>query len=153
MKKIKTQRPVLVGDVYAVPLGTANHGYGYVRTYSGEDIAILKITSGKRLLAVENLVGIESEADVFALRTNIEKGRWPLIGNIPFPSETESWAPPRKQVSTIRPDVKMVAHRGNLVRADKFGAYDDLPTLYRFSDENIVEFINSKKEHFKHEDS
>ncbi|MFH6995671.1 hypothetical protein, partial [Flavobacterium sp. FlaQc-48] len=73
---------------------------------------------------------------------SIEKGLWPLIGNIPFENEEEEWPGPRKQVSKIRPDVRMVVYKGHFISEEKFGEYDNLPEYKKLTDEHLIEEIN-----------
>ncbi|MNC66040.1 hypothetical protein D3C75_1163950 [compost metagenome] len=69
--------------------------------------------------------------DVLTIRTAIERGDWPRIASFPFPNEESSWAPPRRQLSTIRPDVRLVVVKGDFVPSEKYGEWDTLPALIK----------------------
>ncbi|RBL85316.1 hypothetical protein DDE05_17980 [Streptomyces cavourensis] len=147
MKKRK-QHDVKVGDIYAVPLDPLGRRYGYVRMYNDPDVAILGVTSGKQLLSLHEISQYGSVTDALCLRSAIEKGRWPLIGNLPFGPGEDPWPGPRKQVAKIRPDLKMVLFKGHFISSETFGQYDELPELMKFSDENLIEYINNNKPMF-----
>jgi len=139
----KSKHKVQIGDVYAVPLDSSNQRYGYVRMYHDPDVAILAVTSGQQLLELAEVEKYPIVRDVGSLRTNIEKGQWPILGNLPFGSEEEAWPGPRKQVSKIRPDIKKVVFKGHFISAEKFGEYENLPVFTTLTDEELVEEINS----------
>jgi len=122
-RKIK----VNVGDVFAVPIDQNELVFGYVRTYRDPDVAILPFLSKGRMLHPSELPTLESFMDVLTLRTAIERGEWPRIASFPFESEESTWAPPRRQLSAIRPDVRLVIVKGNFVPAEKYGEWDTLP--------------------------
>ncbi|WP_075123072.1 MULTISPECIES: Imm26 family immunity protein [Burkholderia] len=153
MIRRKSKNEVRIGDVYAVPLDPLNQRYGYVRMYHNPDIAILGVTSGKQLLSLDEVKKYPSVTDAFSMRTAIEKGRWPLIGNIPFASEDEAWPGPRKQVFRLRPDVRKVVFKGRYISAEEFGQYDDLPEDKKLTDERLIEEINENSNLFKHIDT
>jgi hypothetical protein len=138
----KTKHKVKIGDVYAVPLDTLNQRYGYVRMYHDPDIAVFAVTSSNKILSLDEIKNYPIVMDPFAMRTSIEKGLWPLIGNIPFENEDEAWPGPQKQVSKIRPDVRMVVYKGHFIREEKFGEYDNLPEYKKLTDERLIEEIN-----------
>lgn len=148
MSKRKSSRKVNIGDVFAVPLDPIGRRYGYVRMYNDPDVAILGVVSGRDLLSIEELRSYPSVMDVFSLRTAIEKGVWSYVGNIPFENESEAWPGPRKQVAKIRPDLKMVVYKGDVISAEEFGEYDALPEWRKFTDEKLVEEIVSHPELF-----
>lgn len=137
----RTKHRVKVGDIYAVPLDTINQRYGYVQMYHDPDIAILGVTSSNLILSLDEIKKYPMVMDVFSLRTSIDKGRWPLVGNIPFENEDEAWPSPRKQVSKIRPDVRMVVYKGHFIREEKFGEYDNLPVFITMEDHDLIEEI------------
>lgn len=141
VKMKKAKHEMNVGDIYAVPLDTTNTRYGYVKTYRGPNIAILPVISSGRLLNIEELRNFSGVRDVATSSYTIEKGKWPLIGNIPFATDDEEWPAPMKQVGKIRPDIKMVVYRGNYITAEKFGEYDNLPVFAWMSDEALINEI------------
>lgn len=146
----KKKREVKIGDVYAVPLDFFGKKHGYVRMYHDPDVAVLGVTSGSEFLTLDELSKYSSVMDVFCLRTAIEKGKWPLIGNIPFTSDENAWPGPRKQVSKIRPDLKLVVYKGHFIEADEFGGYDEYPEFKKFSDEGLIAEINGNPGLFIH---
>lgn len=148
MSKRKTSKKIYIGDVFAVPLDHLGHRYGYVRMYNDPDVAVLGVVSGRNLLNIEEVAKYQSVMDVFVLRTAIEKGLWPYIGNIPFDSESDAWPGPRKQVAKFRPDLRMVIYKGDVISADEFGEYDDLPEWRKFTDERLVKEILSHPDLF-----
>lgn len=130
-KKPRKRIRVNVGDVFAVPLNMDELVFGYVRTYQDPDVAILPFLSKGRMLREYELPTLESFMDVLTIRTAIERGDWPRIASFPFPNEESSWAPPRRQLSTIRPDVRLVVVKGDFVPSEKYGEWDTLPALIK----------------------
>ncbi|KPM63214.1 hypothetical protein HB4184_14390 [Pseudomonas putida] len=137
------------GDVFAVPLNDEANSYGYIRAYRDVDVAILPVVSRNRILSIEELSTTCSVLDVFLFRNAIESGTWSKIGNIPFDCEDDEWAPPRKQVAKIRPDLKLVVHKGHFIPASKFGEYDDLAEFLKFEDQDIINEITKRKHDFE----
>lgn len=130
-KKPRKRIRVNVGDVFAVPLNMDELVFGYVRTYQDPDVAILPFLSKGRMLREYELPTLESFMDVLTIRTAIERGDWPRIASFPFPNEESSWARPRRQLSTIRPDVRLVVVKGDFVPSEKYGEWDTLPVLVK----------------------
>ena len=143
-----TKTQVKSGDLFAVPLGDNDNTYGYIRAYRDVDIAILPIVSKNRILAVQEIPITSSAMDVFFFRNAIESGAWPKLGNIPFECEDDEWAPPRKQIAKIRPDLKVVVHKGHFIPASKFGKYDELPEFLKFEDQDVINEITRRKNKF-----
>ena len=146
MKKLKAKP----GDIFAVPLDSDGLSFGYVRTYNDPDIAIIPIVSEKRILKLGDITNTKSALDAFSLRKSIESRKWPLIGNIPFESVESAWPPPMKQVSKIRPDIRLVVFKGHFISEEKFGAYDDLPEFIKLKDEDVIQKILEKIGEFEH---
>ncbi|WP_093381758.1 Imm26 family immunity protein [Pseudomonas sp. UC 17F4] len=136
------------GDIFAVPLDNRKQHYSYIRMYNDPNIAILNVTSKNRLLSITELENYTPYMDAFSLRTAVEKGEWPYIGNIPFNKNENPWPAPKKQVSTIRPDLKLVIYQGKLIPSEKFGEYDSLPEFKKFTDETLIKEIIANSEHF-----
>jgi hypothetical protein len=130
-KKPRKRIRVNVGDVFAVPLNMDELVFGYVRTYQDPDVAILPFLSKGRMLREYELPTLESFMDVLTIRTAIERGDWPRIASFPFPNEESSWVRPRRQLSTIRPDVRLVVVKGDFVPSEKYGEWDTLPVLVK----------------------
>lgn len=152
MKKPVPSMPrsqVRSGDVFAVPLDDEASTYGYIRAYRDVDIAILPVTSKNRILSIEEISTTCSVLDVFLFRNSIESGTWSKIGNIPFDCEDDEWAPPRKQVAKIRPDLKLVTHKGHFIPASIFGEYDNLAEFLKFEDQDIINEITKRKHDFR----
>jgi len=137
------------GDIFAVPLDADGAAYGYVRTYNDPDISIIPIISEGRILCMEEITCFRSFLDAFSLRTSIKSGAWPLVGNAPFNDPEAAWPPPMKQVSTTRPDVRLVVFKGHFIPEEKFGRYDDLPEFLKLKDGDVVESIVSNRRAFK----
>ncbi|MCP1107745.1 immunity 26/phosphotriesterase HocA family protein [Serratia nevei] len=148
-KRAMRRKPAVeIGDIYAVPLDPLARRYGYVRMYHEPSVAIMGVISEMRLLDLEEVAEYPIIMEVSASRTAIDKGIWPKIGNLPFGSDEGAWPKPHKQVSRIRPDVRFVIYRGDIISEAEFGAYDDLPVWKRLSDEGLVNEINSHPELF-----
>ncbi|MDD1960315.1 hypothetical protein NP534_09370, partial [Pseudomonas sp. 39004] len=122
---------ITAGDVFAVPLSRQEPLYGYIRAYQDPDIAILPIISREILSDTANFADLTSCQDVLTIRKPMESGEWPKVVSIPFPDEESSWPPPRKQVSEIRPDIRLVVSKGQFIPANIFGAFDELPPLVK----------------------
>ncbi|MNE17967.1 hypothetical protein D3C80_1109690 [compost metagenome] len=144
-KKIR----IITGDVFAVPLSTREPLYGYIRAYQDPDIAILPIISREILLNASDFADLTSYQDVLTIRKPMESGEWPRVVNIPFPNEDSAWPPPRKQVSEIRPDIRLVVSKGQLIPANVFGKFDELPPLIKLNSEALIERILELSEKFK----
>ena len=132
---------VIAGDVYAVPLDAEHQSFGYIRAYRDVDIAVLPVLSRRRILSITQISTLNSVLDVFLFQDAIREGRWPRVGNVPFEDDASAWAPPRKQVAAIRPDVRMVVFQGHFIPAAKFGQYDNLPEFRKFDENDVIEEI------------
>ncbi|WP_156510897.1 hypothetical protein [Pseudomonas sp. p21] len=140
---------ITAGDVFAVPLSTREPLYGHIRAYQDSDIAILPIISRKTLLNAADFAGLTSYQDVLIIRKPMENGEWPKVVNIPFPNEDSAWPPPRKQVSEIRPDIRLVVSKGQFIPANVFGKFDELPPLIKLNSEALIERTLELSEKFK----
>ncbi|WP_447935189.1 hypothetical protein [Stenotrophomonas lactitubi] len=148
-KKPRKRIRVNVGDVFAVPLNMDELIFGYVRTYQDPDVAILPFLSKGRMLREYELPTLESFMDVLTIRTAVERGDWPRIASFPFPNEESSWAPPRRQLSTIRPDVRLVVVKGDFVPSEKYGEWDTLPALIKADIDQLKALILTSAAEFQ----
>lgn len=57
--------------------------------------------------------------------------------------------PPRKQVSEIRPDIRLVVSKGQFIPATAFGKFDELPPLIKLNSESLIERILELSKNFK----
>ena len=87
--------------------------------------------------------------DVLTTRTGIERGDWPRIASFPFPNEESTWAPPRRQLSTIRPDVRLVVVTGNFIPSKEYGEWDSLPELIKANIDQLKELILTSAPEFQ----
>lgn len=136
-KKLK----VIPGDIFAVPLSSREPLYGYIRAYQDPDIAILPIVSRGILSNIMNFIELKSYQDILTIRKPMENGEWPKVASIPFPDEESTWAPPRKQVSDIRPDIRLVVSKGEFIPASIFGKFEELPPLVKLNSEALIQRI------------
>ncbi|MBC3435925.1 hypothetical protein HU735_10920 [Pseudomonas sp. BW16M2] len=144
MKNQKNQKKIHVniGDIFSVPLFGGSHVFGYIRAYQDPDVAILPIISKGRVLSKSELPSLVSNLDVSSLRNAIESGEWALIANIPFPDEESSWAPPRRQAPVFKADTRRtVIVKGQIISAEAYGEYDNLPMMIRLDDKGLKEQI------------
>ncbi|HDS1016384.1 hypothetical protein U0039_15670 [Stenotrophomonas maltophilia] len=148
-KKPRKRIKVNVGDVFAVPLNEVELVFGYLRTYQDPDVAILPFISKGRMLRDCELPTLKSFMDVLTIRTGIERGDWTRIASFPFPNEESTWAPPRRQLSTIRPDVRLVVVKGNFVPAEKYGEWDTLPVLIKADTDQLKALILTSAAEFQ----
>ena len=85
MKRKKTK----LGDIFAIPLPNGTYAFG--RLYKEYTLAIYKIRA-------ENINTIPEKDDydffVGVYRDVLTDGQWPVIGNIPFIDDSDSWRPP-----------------------------------------------------------
>jgi len=139
---------VSAGDIFAVPLDAEQQSFGYIRAYQDVDVGILPVISKARVLSIAQLPTVVSVLDVFLYQDALKTGRWPRVGNVPFADEASAWAPARKQVAALRPDVKMVVFRGHFIAAAKFGQYDDLPLFQKFDEEDVIREILQRADGF-----
>ncbi|HEL4245823.1 hypothetical protein I5U23_09725 [Stenotrophomonas maltophilia] len=148
-KKPRKRIRVNVGDVFAVPLDKSELAFGYVRTYQDPDVAILPFISKGRMLRECELPTLESFMDVLTIRTAIERCDWPRIASFPFPNEESTWAPPRRQLSTIRPDVRLVVVKGNFIPSKEYGEWDSLPELIKANIDQLKALILTSAPEFQ----
>jgi hypothetical protein len=148
-KKPRKRIKVNVGDVFAVPLDKDDLVFGYVRTYQDPDVAILPFISKGRMLRECELPTLESFMDVLTIRAAIERGEWPRIASFPFPNAESTWAPPRRQLSTIRPDVRLVVVKGNFVPSKEYGEWDSLPALIKADIDQLKSLILTSAPEFQ----
>lgn len=147
MKKPIKKKPA-PGDIYAVPLNERKTKFGYVRMYIEPNIAILPIISIGGLIKISDIKNTDTHTDCLSFRTAIEKNEWPQIGNIPFNDTDSAWPGPKKQVSKIRPDLRMVIHKGHLISEKEFGEYDSLPEFKKFNDLQLISQILALENEF-----
>lgn len=147
-KKPRRRIRINAGDVFAVPLSVDELIFGYVRAYQDPDVAILPFISNGRMLGEHEIPTLECHLHVASLRVAMERGEWPRIGRVPFEDEDSSWAPPRKQIIDFRPDVRLVIVKGQLVNAERYGEWDDLPEMLRRDDDGLKNLINDSKSDF-----
>ena len=148
--QMKTRKvKIVAGDIFAVPLSKREALYGYIRAYQDPDIAILPIISREIIIDATDLTNLTSYEDVMTIRKPMESGEWPKVISIPFPDEDSSWPPPRKQVSEIRPDIRLVVSKGQFIPATAFGKFDELPPLIKLNSESLIERILELSKNFK----
>ena len=141
MKKFRKKQAfqISIGDIFAVPLG--NGQYGYIRAYHDPFFAIFKTVSDG-IIDIPQLDNVPIIEEASILPDEIEKGKWPCIGNRPFDNEDDAWPIPRKQpVAWWNPDVRFVIVKGQYIPDHIYGAFDELPDLLRLEPDSLVEFI------------
>lgn len=140
---------VIPGDIFAVPLSKREPLYGYIRAYQDPDIAILPILSREILSNINYFVGLKSFQDILTIRRPMESGEWQKVASIPYPDEDSTWPPPRKQISDIRPDIRLVVSKGEFIPATIFGEFEELPLLIKLNSEELIQRILELSKEFK----
>ena len=105
-----------LGDIVQIQLNQHKLVYGQI--LNDASIGIFNISSESEV-DIGDLKGLEKTFYSGIFDTSISSGDWPVVGNIPFEKEDDSWSPPQYIQDIINPEKYSIYYRGEMTSATK----------------------------------
>ncbi|WP_298451654.1 Imm26 family immunity protein [uncultured Marinobacter sp.] len=105
-----------LGDIVKIQLDQSKFTYGQL--LNDASIGVLNIVSVSEV-EIEKLEGLDKVFYSGVFDTSIANKEWPVVGNILFEKEEDSWAPPEYIQDIINPNKYSIYYRGEMSPATK----------------------------------
>ncbi len=87
---------IQLGNIHKIPLPNGKYAFGRVMNDAG-----LAIYKGEYDCEKEFDPNVEYQFIITVYQDLLTDGKWPVIGNVPFKTEAESWPPPCCQINQV----------------------------------------------------